>query len=369
MDIAAPPISSRPRFWSGLAILALVGLLVAAALLAYVGSPPTRLPAPFGPAGNGRLYYSSPAGDIFSVDTVTGTPRTIVAGPEVDSGPLPSRDGRRIAFIRSSSDGPVVMVADADGSNVRPLDGAYVGFSEIDWSPDDQKIAVTSTEAGLKSLTVIPVDGSPASTLPLGMEVSNFWYLPDSRIVFIGVGTWNGITTYGPYITDKDGLNPQPIVPPTDLDGDWIDLAPSPDGHSLVYHRWRGLDEFGLLHVIDIATLVDRPVAIDGTVPSENHESPQFSPDGTQLMFIRFTETGSRVTVVPIAGGRAVSFGPVGGAFEATPFARYAPDGRSILAYYPETKELWQLDPSGNGNDRKLTLSVDDLPTWQRVAP
>ena len=65
---ALSPVSNRARSFAGLAILALVGLLVAAGLFAYVGAQPQRLPAPFGPAGNGLMYYASGDGDIYSVD-------------------------------------------------------------------------------------------------------------------------------------------------------------------------------------------------------------------------------------------------------------------------------------------------------------
>jgi Tol biopolymer transport system component len=370
VDLTLAPVSSRARPLAGLAVFLLVGLLAAAALLAYVGSRPTRLPAPFGPAGNGLMYYSSADGDIYSVDSSGLTPKSIVAGPEVDAGPLPSRDGRRIAFTRKAIGGDQVIVAEADGSGPRALPGTWTDFSEIDWSPDSSRIAIVSSVAGVSSLTVLPVDGSPSMTLPLGMEVHDFWYLPDARFAFVGVKNAAEGTTYGFYVTDTGGANPRAILPPSTVELDWLGMSPSPDGRSLVYHRWRDPDELGRLHVVDIATGVDRPVAVDGTAPGDNYEVAQFSPDGTQLMFIRFMEVGgTRVTVVPATGGRAVSLGPVGASYEMTPIALYAPDGKSILAYYPSTKEVWQLDPSGNGNDRKLNLPVSDVPTWQRVAP
>ena len=52
--------------WRAFALLVVLALLVAALGLAYVGSRP-RLPAPYGPAGNGLVAYAS-RGDIFVAD-------------------------------------------------------------------------------------------------------------------------------------------------------------------------------------------------------------------------------------------------------------------------------------------------------------
>ena len=61
--------------------------LVALLLIALVGGAPrpggphpARLPAPFGPAANGRIAYAA-GGDIFTVDPVTGAAIAIVSGP------------------------------------------------------------------------------------------------------------------------------------------------------------------------------------------------------------------------------------------------------------------------------------------------
>ena len=61
-------------------------------------SRPTRRLA-FGPAGNGIIAFEKD-GDILAVDRPDGDPRPLVAGPELDSGPMFSPDGTRLAFRR-----------------------------------------------------------------------------------------------------------------------------------------------------------------------------------------------------------------------------------------------------------------------------
>jgi len=363
------PVSNRARSLAGVMVLALVGLLILAGVAAYVGSHTVRVPAPFGPAGNGLMYYASRDGDIYSMDPVKGTPKAIVGGPTTDAGPLPSRDGRRIAFTRSVAGGDEIVVADADGSNLHALPGTLTNFSEIDWSPDGTHLAIISDVTGLASLTVVATDGSGATTLPLALETRGFWYLPDGRLVFKGIDHGAGGPTYGIYIVNADGTGLKSVMPPTSGEGDVIDVNPSPDGRSLVYHVWRDAPfEHGRLYVVDIASGQVRPVVVDGTAPEEAFEGAQYSPDGSHILFARYKADGDRLAVVPVGGGAAISIGPTF-VDSQTPVNYYSPDGRSIVAYYPGRGETWLLDPTGHDPDRKLDLQISDAPAWQRVAP
>ncbi len=368
---ALSPVSNRARSLAGLLVLALVGLMILAGVAAYIGSHTVHLPAPFGPAGNGLMYYSSRDGDIYSVDPMKGTPKAIVGGPTTDAGPLPSRDGRRIAFTRSVAGGDQLVVADADGSNLHPLPGTLMNFSEIDWSPDGTHLAIISDVTGLASLTVVATDGSGATTLPLALETREFWYLPDGRLVFKGIDHGAGGPTYGIYLVNADGTGLKSVMPPTSGETDVMGAYPSPDGRTLVFFVWREAPvEHGRLYVVDIASGQVRPVIVDGTTTDESHEGAQFSPDGTHILFARYLAEGDRLAVVPVGGGAAIEIGPTF-VESQTPANYYSPDGRSIVAYYPGSGETWLLDPTGgqNGGDRKLSLPVSDAPAWQRVAP
>ena len=91
--------------WRQLGILALIGILLAVAAVAYVGTRRGPSPAPpFGPAANGAIAVERD-GDIVSVDHATGAVTPIIAGPELDSAPAYFRDGTRIAFERSARHG------------------------------------------------------------------------------------------------------------------------------------------------------------------------------------------------------------------------------------------------------------------------
>jgi len=370
MDFAVQPASTRARPVVLLAVLALVGVLIAASLLAFVGSHQSHVPAPFGPAGNGSIYYAGASGDIVALDAATGTSRTILSGIQADGAPLPSRDGRLLAIPRKVTGGDRVDIANQDGSAVRPLVGTYSELTEIDWSPTGDRVAIISKVAGAPVLTILQADGSGARAIPLQMGIQDFWWLSDGRIIFEGLGKDAAGSTYGIYVVNGDGTGLRPVLPPTSSDTDWLGIGPSPDGPSLVYYRWRTPSELGRLHVVDIDTGVDREVQIVGTTPSVNYEGPAFSPDGQMLLFTRYDDIGARLAVVPVTGGTAISLGPTTTDAQSA-HAMFAPDGKSVLAYYPGTKELWLLDPTGGqaGGDRRLNATVSDLPMWQRTAP
>src|SRR6185312_13093665 len=113
MGVIARPLPVRPVPWRLLAVAAVI-LLLAVSALAYVASRPHQLPAPFGLAANGQLYYADPAGDIFSVDPTSLQAKAIITGGDGFITPLPSRDGRSLIFERATGDQFTVMAADQD---------------------------------------------------------------------------------------------------------------------------------------------------------------------------------------------------------------------------------------------------------------
>jgi hypothetical protein len=369
MDVALPSAGGRTGLLRGLAVIALVALLAAAVLVAYVGSRPHRVPAPFGLAANGSMYYPTAKGDVFALDSTTGTPRAILTGISAD-GVLPSRDGLRIATMSKVIGGEQLSVANADGTGRVVLPGTYTNFSEINWSPTDAQVAIVSEVAGISSISILEADGSKATPLTLGYEVHNFWYLPDGRFAFHGSPT-TGAATFGLYTVNADGTNIQPIVAPAAVDN-WLSMNPSDDGTRIVYHKW--VDdplEHGRLHVIDLASGKDTTVQVAGTLSSDIFEEATFAPDGKSILFKWFTADGNvRLAVVPAGGGTATLMGPPV-PHDVSPDALFSPDGHSVIARYPSLDQVWLLDPTGGkaGGDRQLSLAASDVPTWQRVAP
>jgi Tol biopolymer transport system component len=374
MDLALSPGRTRVRWLALFAAVALVALALIAGVLLFAGSRAPALPAPFGPARNGLLYYPSANGDVTTLDLASMTSTKLKIATQASFGaPLSSRDGRSIAFTAPAAGGQIsVDVADADGANLRTLAGTYADLKEIDWSPTSDRLAIITTVGGAGKLVVVPTDGSAATTLALSVEPSFIWWLPDGRLVFAGKGGDAASPTYAIYTANADGSGLQAVLAPTANESGFLGLSPSVDGHSVVYYLWRDPDQTGRIHIVDLLSGLDREVPVTGIQTKDHYESTLFSPDGTQILatFFQADSQFSQLSVVPASGGVPHTMGPKV-PYQTSPLAYFAPDGKTVLAYYPSLGEVWQLDPTGgqNGGDRKLPITPSDLPIWQRVAP
>ena len=152
--------SMRPVLLYASLILLLVAFVTAAL---YVGSH-RPVPEPFGLARNGVVAYAD-GGDIVMADELGATPRVLIGGPTADRFPAFSRQGDRLAFVREGTDGLDLLVARADGSDVRVAMAGLQTFQGASWSPDGTRIIVGYSERGLPKLAIAMADGSGSQTI------------------------------------------------------------------------------------------------------------------------------------------------------------------------------------------------------------
>ena len=373
MGAIARPSLMPPLPWRSIGILVILGLLAIAGALVFVSSR-QRLPEPFGPARNGAILYSTPDGDIASVDPVTGASTDLVTGPDSDIAPALSRDGTHFLFLRTGSgSGDALYVANVDGSDPRQIaEGRFVrietDLSPFDWSPSGDRIAVISQVGSARKLTILAMDGSAPRTFDLGLSVSDVSWRPNGReLVFRGVISESSGTTYGLYKVSSDGSGLKPIVPVTDLEFGWREPVLSPDGTHVAFARW-GSETGNGLHVVGVDSGDDRVVEFDGHLDSDQYD-PQFSPDGTQLVFARFQNGEYQLSIAPVkGGGQAIAVGPRHSQESADPFLGFSPDGTVVLARYPADGTTWLLGSKG-GQDQQVSWPAGRAYSWQRLAP
>lgn len=367
--IARPLFVPRPPL-RALAILALLVLAIVAALLFASGSS-RRLPAPFGPASNGSILYSTADGDISSVDPVTGATKVVLGGPDKDTAPLLSRDGTKFLFVRNLAAAQALFVANVDGTGVRQLGEGFFMPSDMDrspfeWSPTGEQVAAVADvpKGSVRKLTILSTDGSASSTLDLGLNVSDVSWRPNGReLVFKGEKN----ATYGLYLVNADGSGLRAIAPVNDLQYGWREPTLSPDGTLIAFARLGGESDDGI-HILGIDSGVDRLLAFDGSVDTLVY-LPQFSPDGARLVFQRYVGGKYQLAIVPVeGGGKPRPIGPIEVDGAADPVMAFSPDGSMVLATYPTDGKTWLLGTSGAG-DRQVPWAGTKYQSWQRLAP
>jgi Periplasmic component of the Tol biopolymer transport system len=353
-------LAPMPRFAWLLVVLALIVALGAAVLV--VGSR-QRLPAPFGLARNGSVAYGASDGDIYALDPATGTSKALIAGPAKDSDPWFSRDGSRFSFTRQTDtpDRPMIMVANADGSDVRALTEPLVNMGWFEWSPDGSRAVVVSDLQGTPALRIFDVDGTTSPKVVLsGMTAESVSWRPDGKeLVFRGVKGG----TYGLYAVGIDGTGLRPITPATPNESDAMDPGLSPDGTKIVYAHWE--TDHGVIHVADVDTGLDRIPAFDG-IPADL--APSWSPDGTRLVFQRYFGGYYHLVVAASTGGPVVEIGPAMLQETSGADAQFSPDGSKVVAFYHADDSTWMLDVDG-GLGTQVSGKIAQHGTWQRLAP
>jgi dipeptidyl aminopeptidase/acylaminoacyl peptidase len=354
--------SNAPRIpWRSLAIVAAV-LLLAAAGLFYAGSRAPSLPAPFGPARNGLLVFSTTQGDIVAADATTGQDSILIGGPTLDSDPEFSHDGTRFAFDRRDAPGDArraLYLADADGGNVHQLMAPAPLIRWFEWSPDGDSIYLVRDGDPPQEITIVDtVDGS-TTRLDVGFDVATFTRRPGSDdLIVSGDG--------GFFLVGLDGTPPRLIM--RDPIALYDQFAVSPDGSTLVYPSWTSGAE-GRIHVVDIDRGMDRGIDFaPGYVYTDL--SPTVSPDGTKILVHRSDADGYRLTLLPVDGhGPAISMGEHHPDMTNGARTGFSPDGRTVIATYQDDGTTWLYDTStGEGRQRTWPIPRETRPSWQRLA-
>ena len=361
------PVQSTARFaqvprmaW----LLVVLGLVVALGTAILVAGSPRHPPSPFGPAAQGNVLYAAADGDIYAIDAATNVARPLVTGPAADSDPLISPDGTSFAFVRrdAGSLSTSIVLANADGSGLREITGPPEEVAGMALSPDGTKLAVV----GSQGLWMVGPDMSPTLVTPTTSSEAGYdffespqWRPNGDELIFLSSSLALALNS-GVFVVHTDGSGLRALVEMTIAAP--AQPALSPDGTRVVYSIL-GTDQREI-HVVDVQTGLDHGVAFDGAVADVR---PQWSPDGTKLVFERTLGEGFQLMVGSVNGGPVTAIGPTRPDKSGGAEVRFSPDGTKILAFYNADRTTWVLDPTG-GPGTKLDYAAVTPPTWQGLA-
>jgi Tol biopolymer transport system component len=264
-----------------------------------------------------------PAIFLLSADTLkkrrlTAPPANVIG----DWSPAFSPDGRRLAFVRWSSEGAAdIYLTDVEhGATTRvTLENAFgLGLA---WTPDGQEIVFSSPRSGRVGLWRVPISGGALQPVGVGGESS---------------------------------------APA------WIVSAPTISGrtHRLAYaHAWYDTNVW--------STRVSRSAG--NTTPrlliasTRTDTGAQFSPDGRRLVFMSDRSGVDEIWTCDTDGSNPVQLTAFGRSVTGTP--RWAPDSRRVAfdARPYGQADIFVVDADG-GAPRRLTRdpSNDVVPSWSR---
>ena len=391
-DIASRPAYAPRVPWRTITVAFLIGALLLAAAVAYIGSRQPRVPLPFGVADNGLIAYSAD-GDIWTADPMTGAMTAIVTSEDEDSAPAFSPDGTKIAFERKAtvddSLGQVIVVVDADGSNPLEISRRPVpqGLAGLEWAPDSRSLVavrVDTPEIVVLDATQLAeprVVATEADLYPRPFQPPN----GDAILINRSIGGQSTLTRLD--LTTGDETEIASIGHGHIADARW-----SPDGSKVVFSSppAADLDSRRLFVVNADGTGMEQITSAPGTWWDI---APVWSPEGSRIAFLPYERIATdpadewdvrQIQVYSLTDGSLTDLGPLlrdvraanpapGDQF-ASPGEGWsfdwAPDGNSLIAFPSEGSGYAVVIDAATGEATTIDAIVTPLgasQAWQRV--
>ena len=288
---------------------------------------------------DGKTIVFELLGDIYRMSIAGGEAQCIVCGLPFDSQPTYSRDGSMIAFVSDRSGNENLWVANADGSQPRPLstlDDNSVFISPA-WSADGKSIYISRFNPDINAFQLFRygIDGSPVeqithakatATTPKEFRTSALGVVasPDGRYLYYEAKTGLGFdddNTFPLWHIVRHNLTTGEEETVVNAEGSAFRPQVSPNGELLVYAtRFQGKTG---LRVRNLATDNDTwllyPIQRDDQEASASRDLiPRyaFTPDSASILLNydglvhRLDIASHKVSTVPFSAHVDLPMGP-----------------------------------------------------------
>jgi len=292
----------------------------------------------------------------------------VALGASPASATFPGPDGR-IAFdaFVEETESLEIFTANPNGGDVQQLTSNPNVFSELpDWSPDGQKIAFQADRQNADEpvqIHVMNADGSDVTELTRGPGFHGFpAWSPDAGSLAIAADWGEHPALQGIWIipaSDPGGVTQQEArrvtTLPADFRGEDVEPQFSPDGSSIVFTRFKSARKSAI-----------HRVGIDGTGLERltkwrlNASDPDWSPNGKKIAFDSGdfggeTDGGGNIHVMRADGSKRKKLTDhrrlrKGDPFKAANNPVWSPSGTQIMftRFLPEGTKLVAMRPNGS---------------------
>ncbi|MEK7408426.1 MAG: PDZ domain-containing protein [Acidobacteriota bacterium] len=357
------------------------------------------------PALNATHIVFVHAGDLWSVPRQGGEAVRLTTGPGVETNPVFSPDGARIAFTGEYDGNIDVFVMPASGGIPKRLTWHPSPDTVLGWTPDGKRILFASPRESytfFSELFTVGLDGGFPEKLPLPMGWEGAYSPDGSRLAYVPIGRafavwkryrggrttpiwiatlagsriekvprdnsndfnplWIGDKVY--FLSDRAGAvalysyDTRTRQVKQELANSGLDLRAAAAGPGAIVY-----EQFGGLHLFDLKSGRTRPVPVrvNGDMPDlrdrlvnvgRRLRNAHLSPSAARAVF----EARGEILTVPAEKGDVRNLTTTAAVAERDP--AWAPDGKAIAFFSDEAGEyaLHLAPQTGMGSVTKIPL-------------